>query len=133
MGAIVPNMTAPITVAPMATETARVATVVAPGVSSTRTKEATDSTHADATPALASRQTTLQRLPWWISPVASPRMTMAELWKKGNQNTEERGQNERQCCRWWWRRWCVIMSSPDSLKLANEKSNRHRNNNRQVT
>lgn len=79
IGAIVPNMTAPTTVAPMASETARVATVVAPGVSSTRMKEATDSTHADATPALASRQTTRQRFPWWISPVASPRMTIAEL------------------------------------------------------
>lgn len=79
MGVIVPNMTAPITVAAMAIETARVATVVAPGVSNTRTKEATDSTHAEATPALASRQTTRQRFPWWISPVASPRMTMAEL------------------------------------------------------
>lgn len=79
IGAIVPNITAPTTVAPIAIDTASVATVVAPGVSDTLKKEAMDSTNADAMAALASRHTTRQRFPLLISPVASPRMTMAEL------------------------------------------------------
>lgn len=82
IGAIVPNMTAPMTVAPMAMETADVATVVAPGVRNTLTKDAADKTTAEATAARASLQMTRNLLPWWISPVASPRITIAELWAR---------------------------------------------------